>query len=96
MVLRGGGLLPSCFAAARGAAVAKPAYVISRRDSSNVRLRFLSRGGLMGMWDSLRGQKLIGKDKYGNTYWEFNDPKGNPPIKREVHYAEKRMVMSSP
>lgn len=69
----------------------KSVPILARMRKVGFGQRYLSRNGFLGMWDSLRGQKFIAKDKYGNTYWEFNDPGGVPPVKREVHYAETRL-----
>lgn len=48
--------------------------------------------GIWGILDAVQGKKMIGKDRFGNTYWEVANPGRKPDPIREVDYAEKQMV----
>jgi hypothetical protein len=45
-----------------------------------------------GIWNWLSGRKMVGKDLFGNVYWEIPNPGGTPNPRREVNYAEKNLV----
>ncbi len=45
-----------------------------------------------GIWNWLNGRKMVGKDLFGNVYWEVENTGGTPNPRREVYYAEKNLV----
>ena len=38
----------------------------------------------------------VGKDKFGNTYWEISNPGRRPDPRREIDYAEKNLAPAPP